>query len=104
MTEHLLKIAPTLESLRDRRDEILALAEHYGAYNVRVFGSVARGEALPDSDVDILVAFPPNYRLLSHAGLVAALMDLLKYTVDVSVEANLREDYRSTILRDVVPL
>lgn len=50
-----LKSPPTLEELYTRREEILALADRYGAYNVRVFGSVARGDAISDSDVDLLI-------------------------------------------------
>jgi len=93
-----------LETLRAYRDEILALAEQYGASNVRVFGSVARGEAAPDSDIDILVQFPDQYKLLDHAGLLMELKKLLGAQVDVSVEANLRPDYRARILKDAVPL
>jgi hypothetical protein len=51
------RIPPTLEALRERRDEIMQLMNQYGAYNVRVFGSVARGEAGPDSDIDLFVNF-----------------------------------------------
>ncbi len=98
------KTPPTLDDLRAHRDEILRLAAKYGAYNVRVFGNVARGEATPESDVDLLVEFPPAYRLLDHAGLVAALKRLLNQPVDVSVETNLREGYRDEILRDALPL
>jgi uncharacterized protein len=94
----------TLEELRARRNEILALAEQYGAEDVRVFGSVARGDATPRSDVDILVRFPPDYRLLDHAGFLMALKELLGVEVDVSIEANLREAYRLEILKDAVPL
>ena len=50
-------LQPTLDDLRQLRDEILRIAEQYGASNVRVFGSVARGDARPDSDVDLLVDF-----------------------------------------------
>lgn len=98
------KNALTLDDLRARREEILRLAAKYGAYNVRVFGSVARGEATPDSDVDLLVEFPSDYRLIAHAGLIAALKDLLNQQVDISVETNLREGYRDEIIRDAVPL
>ncbi len=61
------KSPPTLDDLRVRRDEIITLAERYGAYNVRVFGSVARGEASADSDVDLLVSFRESASLIwSH--------------------------------------
>lgn len=104
MSENRVRTAPTLADLRARRDEILALAARYGATDVRVFGSVARGDAAPGSDIDFLVRFPEGYRLLHHAGLVAALEDLLSWKVDVSVEQNLRETHRASILRDTVPL
>jgi uncharacterized protein len=94
----------TLAHLRSYREQILALAEAYGAYDVRVFGSVARGEATPDSDIDILVCFPSQYKLLHHSGLLMALKDLLAAEVDVSVEANLHENYRATVLKDAIPL
>lgn len=58
----------TLADLRARRAEILALAELYGAYNVRVFGSVARGEASPTSDVDLLVNFHDEASLYELSG------------------------------------
>jgi hypothetical protein len=48
---------PTLDILRQRRDDILAIAQRYGAYNLRVFGSVARGNANEASDIDFLVHF-----------------------------------------------
>jgi len=68
----------TLETLRaQRREEILRLAERRGAHNVRVFGSVARGEASEGSDLDLLVAWEPGRSLLDHAGLVQDLQELL---------------------------
>jgi hypothetical protein len=100
----IVRSAPTLSALRARRDEILSLAAQYGASNVRVFGSVAHGEARADSDVDVLVQFSEDYRLLQHAGLIAALKELLPYDVDVSVEQNLRVEYRASIMRDAVML
>lgn len=96
--------APTLADLRARREEILALAERYGASNVRVFGSVARGDATPDSDIDLLVNFQTRYKLLNHAALLMDLKDLLKIAVDVSVESHLKTAYRARILKDAVPL
>lgn len=65
------------------RDEILAAAERNGARNVRLFGSVARGDAGPDSDVDLLVEFEPGRTLLDQAGLILELRDLLGVQVDV---------------------
>ncbi|WP_317034542.1 nucleotidyltransferase family protein [Nodosilinea sp. E11] len=57
------------ERLRTQRDRILPIAEQYGAYNVRVFGSVAHGETQADSDVDFLIGLEPGRSLLDHIGL-----------------------------------
>ncbi|MBO0770838.1 MAG: helix-turn-helix domain-containing protein [Actinobacteria bacterium] len=65
------------------RDEILRLAARNRAGNVRVFGSIARGEDTPDSDVDLLVSFQPGASLLDQAGLIADLEELLGRHVDV---------------------
>lgn len=92
------------ELLRDKRDDILRLAEKYGATNVRVFGSVARGEASEASDIDFLVDFPTNYRLWDRIGLKQDLEDLLGRMVDVVLEKRLRELIRDDILRDAVAL
>ncbi len=92
------------EILALHRNTILQLAAQRGAYNVRVFGSVARGTASTNSDIDFLVEFPPSYRLLDHAGLLNDLQELLGCPVDVAVEANLREEIRPYILKDAVAL
>lgn len=98
------KNPPTIQDLRARRADIIALAERYGAYNVRVFGSVARGEADADSDIDLLVNFPPGYTLLKLSGLVRSLRELLGYPVEVASADHLREEMRESILRDAQPL
>lgn len=103
MTET-LKPPPTLEALRARRAEILALAERYGVSNVRVFGSVARGEATPSSDVDLLVDLPTGFTLLKLSGLVRALREQLGCPVEVTSAQHLRPELRSAILRDAQPL
>ena len=90
--------------LADKRDEILRLAEKHGAYNVRVFGSVARGEAAEDSDVDFLVDFSPGYTLWDRIGIIQDLRDLLGRDVDVVAEKNLRKYVRPHIIQDAVPL
>lgn len=84
----------------DKRQAVLRLAEQYGVRNVRVFGSVARGDATPDSDVD----FPAGYRLLDHIGLQQALQTLLGRRVEVAIERNLREEFRAHILKDAISL
>jgi predicted nucleotidyltransferase len=67
-----------MDTLRaERREEILRLAERRGALNLRVFGSVARGEANEHSDLDLLVAWEPGRSLMDHAGLVQGLQELL---------------------------
>ena len=63
--------------LRARRDEIIALAKQYGAENVRVFGSVARGDATPKSDVDFLVSAQPGVSMFDLVGLWLELKELL---------------------------
>ena len=63
--------------IQEKRQEILEIAARHGAYNVRLFGSVARGEADEASDVDILVELEPNRSLLDLGGFLADLEDLL---------------------------
>jgi len=84
----------------DKREAILQIAARYKAHNVRIFGSVARGDARDDSDIDLLVEFEPSYRLLDHAGLVTELQILLGRKVEVANAATLRDEYRSNILKD----
>jgi hypothetical protein len=92
------------ELLADQREAILRLAERHGATNVRVFGSVARGEASPSSDIDFLVVFKPGCKLWDHIGLKQDLEDLLHRRVDVVNEPYLREELRADVLAEVVPL
>lgn len=91
LASHLVEVPPAVRSLVARRDEVLAVAARHGAERVRVFGSVARGEATVDSDVDFLVRLRPGTSLLTHARLEAALEDLLGVPVDVVSEGGLIE-------------
>lgn len=93
-----------LEQLENSRDEILRIARKYGARNVRVFGSVARGEATESSDVDILVNFDPGTSLFKHAAMIAELEELLGRKVDVAPEKTLKERIRDRVLREAIPL
>jgi len=90
--------------LREKREEILRLAAKHGARNVRVFGSVARGEADEQSDIDLLVEFEPGRSLLDHAGLWLELQDLLGCKVDVVSERGIKARIRERILREAIPL
>ena len=90
--------------LSERRDDVLALAASYGATNLRVFGSVARGEDQFSSDVDLLADFPPGTSLLTVIGLEQGLCDLLGVAVDVGPADALREDIRQSVLAEARPL
>jgi len=84
--------------LQEKRAEILLLASEYGASNVRVFGSVARGEADAASDVDLLVDMEAGRSLLDLGGLLMDLRDLLGCEVDVVTESGLRARIRQRVL------
>lgn len=92
----------TLDELRARRSEILRLAAARGASNVRVFGSVARGEAGPTSDVDLLIEFEKGRSLIDLTGLERELEELLGCKVDIGTQV--RAVIRDRVERDVVPL
>ena len=95
----------TLEELRSRyRDHILALAERRGAHNVRVFGSIARGDPHTHSDVDFLVDFEPGRSLLDLAGLWLDLESALGCKVDVVSSRGLRPRLASEVMGDAISL
>ncbi len=95
---------PLDELLRTKREDILRIAKNYGAYNVRVFASVARGEADSESDIDLLVNMEPGRSLLDLCGLLADIEDLLGCKVDVVTEDGLRERIRERVLKEAVVL
>ncbi len=90
--------------LKARRLEILELAARHGAHNVRVFGSVARGAADEESDLDLLVDLDPERSLLDLGGLLMELQKLLGIPVDVITESGLRPRLREKVLKEAVPL
>ncbi|MBI4495225.1 MAG: nucleotidyltransferase family protein [Chloroflexi bacterium] len=92
------------ELLKARREDILRLAAQHGARNVRVFGSVARGEARPDSDVDFLVEMEQGRSLLDLVAFWLDLEDLLSCKVDVVTDGGLSPYLRDRILAEAVPL
>lgn len=90
--------------VRERRAEIRALARSHGAWNVRIFGSVARGEDTAESDIDLLVDLEPDRTLFDLAGLEADLIEMLGVEVDVATERLFKPHVRETALREAVPL
>jgi len=92
------------EIIREKRNEILRIASRHGATNIRVFGSVARGDAGPESDVDFLVKLEPGVTLLKTAALVRELETLLGRQVDVVSERGLRQRVRENLLQEAQPL
>jgi hypothetical protein len=94
----------TPPSLRELREAFLRLAERHGASDVRVFGSVTRGEAIPGSDVDFLVTMEPGRSLFDLGGLLMDLRDLLGRAVDVATPSSLTARVRARALRESVAL
>jgi uncharacterized protein len=91
------------ERIRERRPELLAAAARRGASNLRIFGSVARGDEVAESDVDFLVDFEASRSLVDVAGLILDLQEILGVPVDVVEASTLRPDDRD-ILSDVIAL
>ena len=93
-----------MSELRERRDEIMEVAPAAGATRVRVFGSVARGDATEASDLDFLVDLEPGRSLLDLGGLLMDLQDLLERDVDVVTERGLRPRVAKRVLADAIEL
>ncbi|MDV3002409.1 MAG: hypothetical protein N5P05_004064 (plasmid) [Chroococcopsis gigantea SAG 12.99] len=90
--------------LREHREEILELARKYHSNNIRVFGSVARGEATEDSDVDLLIDFTPEQDLFDFIRFTRSLKELLGCNVDVAHESALHHSIKEQILSEAIPL
>ena len=94
-----------LDELRLKKDTIVALGNEFGATHIRVFGSVARCEERPDSDIDFLVEFPRGYDLFSQRlPLVEQLARLLSRPVDLIPEHELNRHIRAQVLSEAVEL
>jgi predicted nucleotidyltransferase len=92
------------DMLKEKREEILQIAARHGARNVRIFGSVVRGEADAASDIDLLVTLQPGTTLLDHAGLILELEELLGCKVDVASDRGLRPRVRERVMSEAMPL
>ena len=90
--------------LRDKREEIERIASRHGAVNIRIFGSVARGDAGPESDVDLLIDVCAQTSSWFPAGLIIDLENLLGRKVEVVTERGLDPQIREHVLREAVPL
>lgn len=90
------------DQLLTMRQAIMSAARETGARDIRVFGSVARGEETPDSDVDFLVTLEPGRTLMDLVRLEARLESLLGRPVDVWTESGLREPVRTAALREAI--
>jgi uncharacterized protein len=90
--------------LKDKREKILRITASHGAQNVRVFGSLARGEAGPDSDIDILVELDHGRSLLDIIAIKQDLEDLMECDVDVVTEAAISPYIREQVLKEAISL
>lgn len=93
-----------LAQVRLHREAILALAARYGASDVRVFGSVVRGEATSESDIDFLIELAPGRTLLDWSAFWQDLERLLGRPVDVAIEKSLKPEIRAQAIREALPL
>jgi predicted nucleotidyltransferase len=98
------QLLDTAELIRAKREEILRIAAKHGARNIRVFGSVARGEARAESDVDFLIDADPVTSSWFPAGLIVDLQDLLGRPIEVVTEKGLNPLIRDRVLQEAVPL
>ncbi len=94
----------TRRELMDRRGAILDVARRHGAHDVRVIGSVARGDSEEASDLDLVVRFDPDRTLFDHGELIMDLQDLLHVEVDVISEAGMRERFRRHVMKEALAL
>lgn len=94
-----------LELLQEKREQVLAVAAKHGASNVRVFGSVVRGEDTPESDIDFLIDYDPEQVTpWFPGGLLMDLQDLLGRRVDVLTERGISPLIREEVLAEAKPL
>jgi len=94
-----------LEALHKQKDRIHAACRQYGARRIRVFGSVARGEERPDSDIDFLVDFPPGYDLFGQRmPLAERLAEITGRRLDLIPEHELNHHLREAVLKEAVEL
>lgn len=94
----------TLADIETHRDEVLRIVAEHGGHDLRVFGSVARGEQAEDSDLDLLVRLDNDRSLIDHIALKYDLEDVLGHTVDLVTEEALHHLIRDRVLREAVAI
>lgn len=104
MTEAAGRRAVTLEEVRRHRDEIIAIGQRHGVSNIRVFGSVARGEADERSDLDLLVDPGPDASLFTLTAFALEVETLLHVFTQVATANGLKPRIKERVLAEVVPL
>ncbi len=92
------------DTIREKREAIIRIAARHGATEVRLIGSVARGEARPDSDVDLLVTWSEGASLLDQAALMLELENLLGRKVDIASDGWVKPSIREPVYRDAIAL
>jgi predicted nucleotidyltransferase len=97
-------MGPLIVRVHELRESLSDIAAAYGGRNLRVFGSVARGEERPDSDVDVILTLEEGRTLLDIARLEIALESVVGRRVDLITDDGLEEPFRSGILREAVPV
>lgn len=93
-----------IDLLRSKREELLATVAKFGLSNVRVFGSVARGDERPESDIDLLVDMDPGRSLFDLVGCWLELEKLTQRRVDVVTEKGLKPRARASVMKEAIPL
>jgi uncharacterized protein len=99
-----MHLALLYERLQQQKACVMDIANHYHAVNIRVFGSVVRGEEREDSDIDLMVDFLPGSTLLDQVGLINALSTVLGRKVDIVSERALNKYLRQSVLQEAVAL
>lgn len=98
------KTVPTLERIREKRVEIYSIVQEHGASNIRIVGSVARGQATLQSDVDFLMTLSSGTNVFDLVGLWLDLESLLGYPVNIIPDTIQDETFRKSVLEDAVAL
>jgi len=94
----------TKDTLRQKREDIRRIAAKHGVSSIKVFGSVARGQAKPDSDLDLLIDVGPTTSAWFPAGLILDLENLLGCRVEVVTEKGLNPQLREQVLSEAMPI